>query len=93
MFLKVYTRYHLQVFAASYHKLPRLETLNLAENQITRIVDRSFSTLENLKYLNLSNNKLPNVGPWLFAGASKIKLEELDFSFNLITTIFPVCLQ
>lgn len=83
----------LKVWAVSFQKMPRLETLNLAENEITAIVDRSFSTLESLKYLNLSNNKIPHIGPWLFAGASKTKLEELDLSFNLITMIYPICLQ
>lgn len=83
----------LKVWAVSFQKMPRLETLNLAENEITAIVDRSFSTLESLKYLNLSNNKIPHIGPWLFAGALKTKLEELDLSFNLITMIYPICLQ
>lgn len=73
--------------------MPRLETLNIASNEITGIVDRSFSTLENLKYLNLSYNKVPYIGPWLFAGAAKIKLAELDLSFNLITIIYPICFQ
>lgn len=82
-----------QVWAATFNKMPRLEVLQLAENEIKGIVDRSFSTLESLKYLNLSNNKIPHVGPWLFAGATKTKLEEIDFSFNLITMIYPICLQ
>lgn len=71
--------------------MPRLETFNLAENEITGLGDRSFSTLESLKYLNLSNNKIPHVAPGLFAGASKINLAELDFSFNLIAIIYPIC--
>lgn len=74
-------------------KLPRLEVLNLAENSIAAIGDRSFATLESLKYLNLSNNKLPFIGPNFFTGATKTKLEEVDFSFNLITMLYPISLQ
>jgi Leucine-rich repeat (LRR) protein len=73
--------------------MPRLETLNIADNEIAGLVDRSFSTLESLKYLNLSHNKIPYIGPWTFAGASKTKLEELDLSFNLITVLYPVSIQ
>ena len=71
----------------------RLEALNLSENDIKVAADRSFSTLESLKYLNISNNKLPHIVPGLFAGASKTKLEELDLSFNEIAVLYPLSLS
>ena len=83
----------IQVRPISYFKLPKLEDLNLAENDIAAIGDRSFATLESLKYLNLSNNKLPHIGPNFFTGASRTKLEEVDFSFNLITIVYQMSLQ
>ena len=45
--------------------MPKLEFLNLAENLIHGIADRWVETLEGLKYLNLSNNKIPHVGDWV----------------------------
>lgn len=73
--------------------MPKLEILNLSENDIAGMQDQSFSTLEGLKYLNLSNNKLPFLGPYTFALASKTKLEELDLSFNEIVMLYPISLQ
>jgi Leucine-rich repeat (LRR) protein len=63
------------------------------DNNLAAIGDRSFATLENLKFLNLSNNKLPFVGPNFFTGASRTKLQEVDFSFNLITMLYPMSLK
>jgi hypothetical protein len=45
--------------------MPKLEFINLAENIIHGVADRWLETLESLKYLNLSNNKMPHVGDWV----------------------------
>ena len=45
--------------------MPKLEFLNLAENVIHGVADRWLETLESLKYLNLSNNKMPHIGDWV----------------------------
>lgn len=71
----------------AYTNLPKLEILNVAENNIALIADRSFQTLESLKYLNISNNKLPYIAAYWFAGCEKTKLSEIDLSFNSLLRI------
>lgn len=53
-------------------KLTKLEVLIVSENNINAINDRAFETLESLKYLNLSNNKLPHVGNLKINKLSKV---------------------
>ena len=48
--------------------MPKLEFINLAENVIHGVADRWLETLESLKYVNLSNNKMPHVGDWVIYG-------------------------
>lgn len=71
----------------NYINMPKLEILNVAENNIALIADRSFQTLESLKRLNISNNKLPYIAAYWFAGCDKTKLSELDLSFNNLVRI------
>lgn len=77
----------LTIIYGSFLNMPKLEILNVAENNIAAMADRSFVTLESLKYLNVSNNKLPYIGSYWFAGSDKTKLTEIDFSFNNIARI------
>jgi Leucine-rich repeat (LRR) protein len=77
----------------SFTKMPRLTALNLAENNIAGIYDRSFQDLESLQYLDISNNKLPYIGYYTFGGCSKTQLNHLDLSFNLITALQTICFR
>ncbi|CRL00120.1 CLUMA_CG013400, isoform A [Clunio marinus] len=81
------------IWVWTFARMPKLQIINLAENAITGVVDRSFTALESLKYLNLSDNKIPYIGPWSFAGGSKIELETIDLSYNSITIMYPISLH
>jgi Leucine-rich repeat (LRR) protein len=66
--------------------LQRLEFLDLSQNRLISINEKSFSNLNGLKYLNLSGNRLDLESE--FDNISYFKnqtiLETLDLSFNLI---------
>lgn len=77
----------------SFVNLPKLEILNLADNNIVGIAERNFQTLDSLKYLNLSNNKLPFIAAGWFNGGDKTKLTDIDLSFNNIARIDGLALR
>ncbi|KAL7050479.1 hypothetical protein ACKWTF_004095 [Chironomus riparius] len=78
----------LNNIGGNYVRMPKLEFLNLAENVIHGVADRWLETLESLKYVNLSNNKMPHIGDWTFGGGEKTKLVELDLSYNAIGPLY-----
>lgn len=79
--------------AGLYTNMPKLEILNLADNNIGGMSDRGLQTLESLKFLNVSNNKLPYIPGYWFWGNDKTKLSEVDLSFNSITFIDHVAFK
>jgi Leucine-rich repeat (LRR) protein len=79
--------------AGTYSNMPKLEILNLADNNIASIGDRGLQTLESLKFLNVSHNKLPYIPGYWFWGNDKTKLSEVDLSYNSITYIDHVAFK
>ncbi|KAG5678516.1 hypothetical protein PVAND_008183 [Polypedilum vanderplanki] len=77
---------------ATLTKMPNLEIIIIAENEINAINDRSFETLTNLKHFNLSYNNLPHISG-AFGGCEKTKLTELDLSYNVIQVLYANCFQ
>jgi Leucine-rich repeat (LRR) protein len=63
--------------------LPNLERLDLSQNRLISLNDKSFSQLNKLKYLNLSWNKLDFESNLSYFGGQN-NLEQLDISFNQI---------
>lgn len=84
---------NIQSMAGYYTNMPKLEILNLADNNIGGMSDRNLQTLESLKFLNVSHNKLPYVAGYWFWGNDKTKLSEVDLSFNAITVIDHVAFK
>lgn len=78
---------NLNTMAGLFTKMPKLEILNLADNNIGGMSDRNLQTLESLKFLNISHNRLPYIPAYWFWGNDRTKLSELDVSFNAITFI------
>lgn len=84
---------NLNTMIASYTNMPKLETLNLADNNIGSMSDRNLQTLESLKFLNLSHNRLPYIPSYWFWSNDKTKLSTLDLSFNSISFIDHVAFK
>lgn len=57
---------------------PRLQVLDLSENQITEIAPRAFAGLERLEWLDLSFNILSTVTPGTFHGLSSLRILYLN---------------
>uniref|UniRef100_A0A8C4U7Y6 Uncharacterized protein n=1 Tax=Falco tinnunculus TaxID=100819 RepID=A0A8C4U7Y6_FALTI len=66
-----------------------LQTLNLANNKISRISDSAFHHLENLAYLFLEDrNKITSIGDGTFEKMGQ-SLKILSLAFNNITELHP----
>ncbi|XP_052206861.1 probably inactive receptor-like protein kinase At5g41680 [Diospyros lotus] len=73
--------------AESLCRIPNLQVLSLARNQIQGSIPESILNCTSLTYLNLSNNLLNGSAP---IGLAKLKtLRRLDISNNQFTTSFP----
>jgi Leucine-rich repeat (LRR) protein len=68
----------------SIYWMPNLEHLDLSQNRLIKIGERSFSSLKMLNYLNLSRNKLDLTSEFNRISYFKIQtlLVNLDLSFN-----------
>ncbi|KAJ3201115.1 hypothetical protein HK099_002373 [Clydaea vesicula] len=68
--------------------LTKLETLHLGHNKIKKINSKNFSNLENLRYLNLDNQKEPTSLIWDVDAFSDVKsLETLNLAGNRISDL------
>lgn len=66
-------------------KVPALEELSLSGCNLKRLLPTAFDKLENIVFINLSNNQIQTLPEKLFQSTKNI--EELDLSSNNITTL------
>lgn len=69
----------------------QLESLTVHRNNVSRIVNGTFSGLQRLKTLNISESYVREIEAGAFAGATNIRL--IDLSQNNITAILPPTFQ
>ncbi|XP_015337511.1 toll-like receptor 10 [Marmota marmota marmota] len=74
-----------QVQNSDFHSLSKLKTLILCHNRIQQLDIKIFELNQELRYLDLSYNRLKTVTWYLLAG-----LRHLDLSFNDFDTV-PIC--
>ncbi|KAK7884175.1 hypothetical protein WMY93_027298 [Mugilogobius chulae] len=77
--------YLFYLSAGSFERMPRLENLRLANNQLTNLGDGVFQNASGLRFLDLSSNKLHVVEQRYFHGLWR--LEELLLYNNKITQV------
>lgn len=82
-----YKTFYFQLPSNAFKRLSALHTLTVSQNLINDLAKNCLDGLHNLQKLNLSANSIQTIPQHLFRGFSGVRLQELDFNNNDISTI------